>query len=124
MIAGLGVEGRIMNFREYSCMNYVIGQGDTLYSITREYNVPLPLILRLNPFVDIYNLQVGDEICIPVIEGFSDDTVFEYLIEEGDTLQGIMDKFSVDLQDITRNNNLNQIMLLPGSTLQIPSHDA
>ncbi len=124
MITEIGVEGRIMNFREYSCLNYVIGQGDTLYSITREYNVPLPLILRLNPFVDIYNLQVGDEICIPVIEGFSDDTVFEYVVEDGDSLQVIMDKFGVDLQDITRNNNLNQIMLQAGSTLQIPSHDA
>ena len=113
-----------MNFKEYSCMNYVIGQGDTLYSITREYNVPLPLILRLNPFVDIYNLQVGDEICIPVMEGFGDDTVFEYVVEDGDSLQVILDKFGIDLQDITRNNNLNQIMLQPGSTLQIPSHDA
>lgn len=104
-------------------MNYVIVQGDTLYSITREYNVPLPLILRLNPFVDIYNLQVGDEICIPVVEGFSNDTVFEYEVEEGDTLQSIIDKFNLDLQDIAKNNDLNQIMLQEGSKLKIPNHD-
>lgn len=112
-----------MNFREYSCMNYVIGQGDTLYSISREYNVPLPLILRLNPFVDIYNLQVGDEICIPVIEGVSHDSIFEYTVEEGDSLQAVLNRFGIEIQDLTRNNNLNQIMLLPGSKLQIPSHD-
>lgn len=112
-----------MNLREYRCMNYVIGQSDTLYSISREYNVPLPLILRLNPFVDIYNLQVGDEICIPVIEGVSQESVFDYTVEDGDTLQSILEKFGIEVQDLTRNNNLNQIQLLPGSNLQIPSND-
>ena len=44
---------------------YVIKKGDTLYSISRRYNVPLALVLRANPYVDVYNLQIGDEICIP-----------------------------------------------------------
>ena len=44
---------------------YVIKNGDTLYSISRRYNVPLALILRANPYVDVYNLQIGDEICVP-----------------------------------------------------------
>lgn len=44
---------------------YVIQKGDTLYSISRRYNVPLALVLRANPYVDVYNLQVGDAICIP-----------------------------------------------------------
>lgn len=44
---------------------YVIKKGDTLYSISRRYNVPLALVLRANPYVDVYNLQVGDEVCIP-----------------------------------------------------------
>lgn len=44
---------------------YVIKKGDTLYSISRKYDVPLALVLRANPYVDVYNLQIGDEICIP-----------------------------------------------------------
>lgn len=44
---------------------YVLQKGDTLYSISRRYNVPLALILRANPYVDVYNLQIGDEICVP-----------------------------------------------------------
>lgn len=44
---------------------YVIQKGDTLYSISRRYNVPLALVLRANPYVDVYNLQAGDVICIP-----------------------------------------------------------
>ncbi|SHO50354.1 LysM peptidoglycan-binding domain-containing protein [Anaerocolumna xylanovorans] len=110
-----------MNFSEYRCMNYVIEQGDTLYSISRENNVPLPLILRLNPFVDIYNLQVGDEICIPVIVGASQNEVFEYVVEEGDSVQSVLDRFEITPEDLLKNNSLSQMMLLPGTRLNIPS---
>lgn len=45
---------------------HVIREGDTLYKLSKKYYVPLLWIMYANPFVDIYNLQVGDEICIPV----------------------------------------------------------
>ena len=48
---------------------HVIEEGDTLYQLSRRYNVPLALILRANPISDVYNLQVGDEICIPMNVG-------------------------------------------------------
>lgn len=44
---------------------HVIRRGDSLYTISKRYNVPLALIMRANPYVDVYNLQVGDEICVP-----------------------------------------------------------
>jgi len=31
-----------------------------------EHQVPLALLLRANPYVDVYNLQVGETICVPV----------------------------------------------------------
>ena len=46
---------------------HVIKAGDTLYTLSRKYHVPLMQIMYANPFVDIYNLQVGDEICVPVV---------------------------------------------------------
>ena len=55
-----------MNFDYCNGLVYIIRDGDTLYSLSRRYNVPLALILRANPYVDIYNLQIGDELCIPV----------------------------------------------------------
>lgn len=48
---------------------HVVRQGDTLYQLSRMYRIPLAMILRANPYVDVYNLQVGQEICIPVGEG-------------------------------------------------------
>lgn len=55
-----------MNQRYCNGMVHVIKQGDNLYQLSRMYRVPLALILRANPYVDVYNLQPGQEICIPI----------------------------------------------------------
>lgn len=55
-----------MNQRYCNGMIHVIKKGDSLYQLSRMYRVPLALILRANPYVDVYNLQPGQEICIPV----------------------------------------------------------
>lgn len=53
------------NYYQCNGENYVIQEGDTLYSISRKYHVPMQVILRANPFVDIYNLRIGSRLCIP-----------------------------------------------------------
>ena len=45
---------------------HTVRSGDTLYSISMEHQVPLALLLRANPYVDVYNLQGGETICVPV----------------------------------------------------------
>lgn len=54
-----------MNQRFCNGMVHVIKEGETLYQLSRMYRVPVALLLRANPYVDVYNLQVGQEICIP-----------------------------------------------------------
>lgn len=55
-----------MNQRFCNGMIHVIKAGENLYQLSRKYRVPLALILRANPYVDVYNLQPGQEICIPM----------------------------------------------------------
>lgn len=55
-----------MNQRFCNGMIHVIRSGDNLYQLSRRYRVPLALILRANPYVDVYNLRPGQEICIPM----------------------------------------------------------
>ena len=55
-----------MNQRFVNGMIHVIQKGENLYQLSRKYRVPLALILRANPYVDVYNLQPGQEICIPM----------------------------------------------------------
>ena len=44
---------------------HTIQKGDTLYLLSRRYGVPLWAILLANPYINVYNLQIGDELCIP-----------------------------------------------------------
>lgn len=111
-----------MNSREYNCINHVIRQGDTLYSISREYNVPLALLFRVNPFVDVYNLQIGDELCIPVIRRITSNNTVAYIVEEGENLIDILNKFGLGLGDILQYNNLVNTDVVPGTTLLIPTN--
>ena len=55
-----------MNQRDCKGMVHMVKDGDTLYSISRMYHVPLSVILRANPYVDVYNLQAGMEVCVPM----------------------------------------------------------
>lgn len=45
---------------------HTIRRGDTLYLLSRHYNVSVNDIMNANRNVNIYNLRIGDEICIPV----------------------------------------------------------
>ncbi len=55
-----------MNYDTCDGMTYTIKQGDTLYGISRKYDVPLAMILHANHYADVYRLNVGDTICIPM----------------------------------------------------------
>lgn len=44
---------------------HVIRQGDTLYKLGKQYHVSVSSLMYANPYVNVYNLQVGDELCIP-----------------------------------------------------------
>lgn len=111
-------------------IRYIIRQGDTLYKISRTFQVPLALILRANPINDVYNLQVGDEICIPLVPQFLPppspgapnpfDNLMIYVVQDADTLEAILDRFGLDLEDFLRFNRGSGTMLMPGSTIRIP----
>ena len=74
---------------------HVVEPGDTLYGIAQKYHTRVRVLLDLNPFVDIYNLQPGDEICIPsgpptVQAGFK-----PYVVKPKETVGEILKKLSV-----------------------------
>lgn len=160
---------RVKKVAKFRCNGtmHTIREGDTLYELSRQYNVPLSVILRSNPYVDVYNLQIGDEVCIPA--WFNENTpgmpeinpmpmptpppsgngnmpevnpmpmptptpppsgngntnypfygVYVYVIKDTDTLEDILEKFGITLDDFLEMNNLNQIQLKPGMSINIP----
>lgn len=106
------------------CTNYVVQKGDTLYIISRHFNVDLGAIIAANPLVNVYNLFVGDIICIPVSVPSNNNTNFTtYTVQEGDTMGGILSDYGINLADLMQQNDLNNVYLMPGTTLQVPIMD-
>lgn len=71
--------------RQCRGMYHMIRQGDTLYSLSRQYKVSVDAIIRANPGVNIYNLHINDELCIPIMLNNNNtppDYTFDYIDDE------------------------------------------
>lgn len=113
-------------------MVHVIKQGETLYQLSRRYRVPLALILRANPYVDVYNLQVGQEICIPVVRPYNGMICMpvQAMPRENEGMQGEPERMPMDTEremmrnmDQNMNQNMNQEELVErnGSSVRMES---
>lgn len=58
--------GNICYCRKCNGIVHTIKKGDSLYLLSRYYNVPIGEIMNANRHLNIYNLQIGEEICIPI----------------------------------------------------------
>lgn len=99
---------------------YTIKKGDTLYALSNRFEVPLAKILRANPYIDIYNLKIGDQICIPKCPDCNPFYLMTYLVKDGESILDVLNRFGIELEDLLKFNNLNGMMLSTGLKLQIP----
>lgn len=102
------------------CRGYVhvIEEGDTLYKLAKKYDVRLFDIMRLNPYVNVYNLQIGDEICIPTMPPQTDKT---YVVNEGDTVGQVLRSLDTDFNTLAKRNPvLLEVELPEGLILRYP----
>ena len=58
--------GNICYCRKCNGIVHTIKKGDSLYLLSRYYNVPIGEIMNANRNLNVYNLQIGQEICIPI----------------------------------------------------------
>lgn len=102
---------------------HVIEKGDTLYSIAQMHHTRVRVLLDLNPFVDIYNLQPGEEICVPPEMESNGMELKPYIIKEGDTIGMILQKYTITFEELVKMNRVlleqklpvGMILLLPGT---------
>ena len=79
-------------------MAYEIKKGDTLYQISKEYNVNTKLLAELNGLdLDDY-IYPGQTILIPR------KNVSYYITKDGDTLKMVSDIFNVNEENIINDN--------------------
>ena len=95
-------------------------KGDTLYRLSKMYGVRLIDIMKENPYVNVYNLQVGDEICIPT-EIYHEEERRYYTSREGDTIGSIIRNLRTDVEELMEyNSELYDLKVPVGTLIRIP----
>ena len=96
---------------------HLVQKGETLYSISRLYNVSLDEILVANKIDDPSKIKAGYDLLIPLKIAERK----EYKVEKGDTLYGVAKKHNVSINDLLKENNFNQdTVIKPGQIIKIP----
>ncbi len=75
-----------------------VGEGDTIYTISRKYQVPLRDLIKQNNLVPPYKLNNGDKLTIPA------PTYHE--VEVGDTLYSIARLYKMNIDSLVEMNDL------------------
>jgi len=91
---------------------YRVQPGDTVYGVSRRFDVDPNLLMRINGIDDPSRLKAGQLLKIPG----------SYEVQPGDTYFGIARKLGVPLKELLElNRRTEESLLLAGDTLQIPS---
>ena len=91
-----------------------VQRGDTVYSLSQRYNVPIRALIQTNRLKAPFILSVGRELTIPATA--------THVVRKGDTLYSISRAYGVDMSRLVRQNGIRfpygitegQVLVLPG----------
>lgn len=97
----------------YGANKVEVKRGDTLYSISKKYDVSMLDLIEENDLSEPYTLNVGQILRLP---GNS-----TYIVAKGDTLYGIARKNNVDVKTLAQINNIKAPYIVKvGQELALP----
>ena len=100
---------------------YTVERGDSLYSIAKKFNTTVDTLKKLNNLTS-NTLQIGQYLKLRSSETPS----LEYIVQRGDTLYSIANKYNTTVNELKRLNNLTTNTLQIGQKLIVreePSED-
>lgn len=98
---------------------HTVEKGNTLYNISKAYNVSSNTIEQLNPELK-QGLKIGMELKIPFHVPGSDDYIY-HIVKKKETLFQISKIYNVRVEDITSINEIPDGNISVGQYLKIPS---
>ena len=97
---------------------YEVVSGDTLYSISRKYDVDVQTIREINE-LNSNNLSIGSLLKIPIDVNPGTGDYSTYIVKNGDTLYSISKIFNMSVSEIKSLNNLDSDSLYIGQVLRV-----
>lgn len=91
---------------------HTVRKGETLYSISKKYHVPVNKLKAVNRIDSSYTIKIGSKLLVPgnsensFVPGTNREKGF-YLIKKGDTFYNVAKKFNMKLNDLYAMNNMN-----------------
>ncbi|MFC3031668.1 LysM peptidoglycan-binding domain-containing protein [Pseudoalteromonas fenneropenaei] len=111
---------------------HIVKSGDTLWDISREYDVTIKDLASWNKLKDDAVLRLGQKLTVYKTKPGSNDVIaaanaaqavnrtITYKVRRGDSLARIASKFNLEVDDIVKWNNLEgQKYLQPGQQLKL-----
>lgn len=96
-----------------------VDQGETLFSITRRYNISIQDIKALNPEVDVNQLAFGDTLRAPLFPELSGGQKTLHTVQEGETLYRLAKQYEVTTDQLKTWNALGLEPLKIGQAIVI-----
>ena len=93
---------------------FIVARGDSLYTLSRRYNVPLRDLIEVNRLSPPYHLEPGQRLVLP--------SARQYIVQKGDTLTSISRMFNVEMTELSRLNALSAPYAVhSGQPLRLPA---
>lgn len=98
---------------------YVIQPGDTIYKISKKFNIPMQTIINDNSIVNANNLAIGQTLVL-------ETNNLIYTIKRGDSLYSIAKKFNITLNQLIDANPTitNPDVIYIDQTINIPPNES
>ena len=117
--------GQVLKIPQQSATytTYKVTAGDSLYIISRRFNVSISALKNLNNLTT-ETINIGQILKIPTSTATTNTpspAVTNYTVISGDTLWKIASKFNTTIANLKAANNLNTDMLYIGQVLKVPA---
>ena len=96
---------------------YTVKKGDSLWKIANKYNTTVEKLKSANN-LKTNTLSVGQKLVIPSIS-VSPEVSYTYIVQKGDSLWSIANKFNMTVSELKNLNNLTNNLLSIGQVLKI-----
>lgn len=95
---------------------HTVRSGDTLFSLSRRYNVPVQVIASANGIDDAYTIFKGQRLKIPVPHR-------THRVRRGDTLATIASRYKSHYTALAKANNIRApYTIYPGQVIRVPTY--